>query len=107
VALKSIEEAPMAVGFRGKRMKELRELRGLERRELARLAGVGYTTVQKMEARDYRPRSANVKAVAKVLKVRPEELQYEIVPGVGGNEETAGQADGKADRNTDRNPVSV
>lgn len=64
----------MAIQIDGKRMKELREARVLGRRELAKLAGVGYTTLYKMEAHDHRPRPETIRAVAKVLKTDPHRL---------------------------------
>lgn len=64
----------MAVGVDGRRIKELRELRVLERKELADLAGVSYTTIYKMEKRGHVPRLSTVRAVAKALKVKPDEI---------------------------------
>ncbi len=64
----------MAVEINGQRVKELREARILERAELAELAGIGYTTVYKIEAHDHTPRLATVRAIAKALKVKPDEI---------------------------------
>jgi DNA-binding XRE family transcriptional regulator len=66
----------MAPTVNGAKVKELREMRLLERRELARMAGVGYTTIYKMEAHNHRPRLSTVRAVAKVLRVKPEETFF-------------------------------
>lgn len=68
----------MALGLRGDRMRELRELQALERKELAELSGVGYTTIYKMEADNYKPRPSTVKAITKALRVKPEELLCEV-----------------------------
>ena len=64
----------MVAGVNGARIRELREARVLERQELADKAGVGYTTIYKMEAHGHLPRLSTVRAVARVLKVKPEEI---------------------------------
>lgn len=58
----------------GEKVKELREAKLLERRELAALAGVSYSTLYKMEAHGHVPRLSTVRALAKVLKVSPSEI---------------------------------
>lgn len=58
-------------------MKQLREARLLERQELADLVGVSYSTIYKMESHGHFPRRSTVRAVAKALKVRPEEILFE------------------------------
>lgn len=58
----------------GERVKALREAKILERQELADLAGVSYTTIYKMEAHDHMPRLSTVRTVAKILKVKPDEI---------------------------------
>lgn len=73
----------MAVSVDGERIKALREVRILERQELADLAGVSYTTIYKMERHGHLPRLSTVRAVAKVLKVKPDEI-LSRVPDRGG-----------------------
>jgi len=73
----------MPVGVNGKRVKELREAKVLERLELAEMAGVGYTTIYKMEAHDHRPRLSTIRAVAKVLEVEPAEIMSGVPEAVG------------------------
>lgn len=74
----------MVAGVDGEKIKEIREGRLLERQELADLAGVGYTTIYKMEAHGHLPRLRNVRAVAKALKVKPEEIIVEEAAPVAG-----------------------
>ena len=64
----------MAVRIDGAKVKELREARVLERAELAALAGIGYTTVYKIEAHDHTPRLGTIRKIAKALKVKPDEI---------------------------------
>lgn len=64
----------MVVRVDGDRIRELREAKLLERQELADLAGVSYTTIYKMEKRGHLPRLGTVRAVAKVLRVKPVEI---------------------------------
>lgn len=72
----------VATGLQGEKVKELRERRAIERRELAALAGVGYTTIYKIETKDHKPRLSTVRTLAKILKVSPEEL---LLPDENGN----------------------
>jgi transcriptional regulator with XRE-family HTH domain len=74
----------MPVGVNGNRIKELREAKALERLELAGMAGVGYTTIYKMEAHNHRPRLSTIRAVAEVLKVEPAEIMSGVPEAVGG-----------------------
>jgi len=64
----------LAVSVDGGRVRKLREAKVLERQELADLAGVSYTTIYKMEKHGHLPRFATVRAVAKVLRVKPDEI---------------------------------
>ncbi len=64
----------MAVSVDGEKVRGLREAKVLERQELADLAGVSYTTIYKMEKHGHLPRFATVRAVAKVLRVKPDEI---------------------------------
>jgi DNA-binding XRE family transcriptional regulator len=73
----------VAVSVDGEKVKQLREAKVLERQELADLAGVSYTTIYKMERHGHLPRLSTVRTVAKVLKVKPEEIILEAAP-VGG-----------------------
>lgn len=73
----------MVAGVDGEKIKEIREAQFLERRELAKLAGIGYTTLYKMEAHGHMPRLANARAVAKALKVKPEEIVLEAASVAG------------------------
>src|SRR5918911_5468351 len=57
------------------RVKELRERRGLTQMELAILSGVSRATIARYEAGEQRrPHPATVRKLARVLKVRPEDL---------------------------------
>lgn len=67
----------MAVAVKGKRMRELRQIRTLSIKELAELAGVSDSTIYKMENSDHRPRPDTMRTVARILKVKPEDLLYE------------------------------
>jgi DNA-binding XRE family transcriptional regulator len=61
--------------YHNMRIKELREQRGLTQMELAKLSGVSRATIARYEAEeDRRPRTATVWKLAKVLKVKPEDL---------------------------------
>lgn len=64
----------MTVSVNGESIKELRKARLLERQELADLTGVSYTTIYKMEKHGHLPRLSTVRAVAKILKIKPEEI---------------------------------
>jgi DNA-binding XRE family transcriptional regulator len=55
----------------GERLRQLRRQRFLERKELARLAGIGYHTLADMENWNYMPKVSTVRAVAKALRVPP------------------------------------
>jgi transcriptional regulator with XRE-family HTH domain len=58
------------------RVKELRNSRGLTQMELAKLSGVARATIARYEAgEDRRPHPSTIKRLAKVLKVRPEDLR--------------------------------
>lgn len=78
------EETALIAGVDGEKIKEIREAQLLERRELAKLAGIGYTTIYKMEAHGHLPRLSNVRAVARALKVRPEEIVVEEAASIAG-----------------------
>lgn len=58
----------------GQKMRTRREELLLERSELAARLSVSYTTIYKMEVRGHLPRLSTVKAIARVLKLRPEEM---------------------------------
>jgi DNA-binding XRE family transcriptional regulator len=64
----------LAASVDGDKVRELREAKILERQELADLAGVSYTTIYKMEKHGHLPRFGTVRAVAKVLRVKPDEI---------------------------------
>lgn len=72
----------MLASVDGGKVRELREAKILERQELADLAGVSYTTIYKMEKHGHLPRFSTLRAVAKVLRVKPDELlvrEHEVV----------------------------
>jgi len=58
----------------GDKLRQIRRARLLERTELAEVSKVSYSTIYKMEVHGHLPRFQKLKAVAKVLKVRPEDL---------------------------------
>ena len=55
----------------------LRELRALSQRELAALAGLSVTTVNRIENGQHRPMPKTVRKLARALGVSPEELLTE------------------------------
>jgi transcriptional regulator with XRE-family HTH domain len=44
----------------------------LERRELAELAGISYSTLSKMESENYVPRVSVIRAIGRALEVPPD-----------------------------------
>ena len=64
----------MTVSVDGQKIRALRETKLLERQELADLADVSYSTIYKMEKHGHLPRLSTVRAVAKVLRIKPEEI---------------------------------
>jgi transcriptional regulator with XRE-family HTH domain len=58
----------------GERLVRLRLERFMERGDLAARSGVSYSTLYKMERQDYLPSIRKLNAVARALKVSPEEL---------------------------------
>ena len=58
----------------GGRLGELMEERFVDRGELAEMSGVSYSTLYKMERRNYMPTVRKLKVVARALGVGPEEL---------------------------------
>ncbi len=57
------------------RLKEHRERRGLTQMELATLSGVSRATIARYEGGEVRrPHPSTVRKLARVLKVRPEDL---------------------------------
>jgi DNA-binding XRE family transcriptional regulator len=57
------------------RLKESRERRTLTQEELAKLSGVGRTTIAALETGKRRAYRSTAEKLAKVLKVKPEELR--------------------------------
>ena len=55
----------------------LRELRALSQRELAALAGLSVTTVNRIETGQHKPMPRTVRKLAEALGVTPEELLTE------------------------------
>lgn len=58
----------------GDKLRVRRQEMLVERAELADRLKVSYTTIYKMEAHDHLPRLSTVKAVCKVLKLKPSEI---------------------------------
>ena len=58
----------------GARLRAIRLDRFMEREDLVRISGVSYSTIYKMERRNYMPSMRKLNAVARALKVGPEEL---------------------------------
>ncbi len=56
------------------RLKEHRKRRTLTQEELATLSGVSRPTIARLETTDTRATPATARKLAKVLKVKPEEL---------------------------------
>lgn len=56
----------------GERLRQLRRQRFLERRELAELAGISYSTLSKMEFENYVPRVSVIRAIGRALEVPPD-----------------------------------
>lgn len=59
------------------RLKEHRERRMLTQMELAQLSGVGRATIARLETTDTRAHPRTARKLAKVLKVKPEDLASE------------------------------
>jgi transcriptional regulator with XRE-family HTH domain len=58
----------------GERLRALRQRRVLSQRELAKLAGVAYRTVQQVEAGEVTPHPSTIRKLAAALGVEPWEL---------------------------------
>jgi transcriptional regulator with XRE-family HTH domain len=58
-------------------LRRLRELRALSQRELAALAKLSVTTVNRIETMQQKPMPRTVRKLAEALKVTPEELLTE------------------------------
>jgi transcriptional regulator with XRE-family HTH domain len=56
------------------RLKERRKRRGLTQEELAKLSDVSRPTIARLETTDTRATPETARKLAKVLKVKPEEL---------------------------------
>lgn len=56
------------------RLKEFRERRMLTQYELAKLSGVGRSTIARLETTDLRAYPSTARKLAQALKVRPEDL---------------------------------
>lgn len=56
------------------RLKEYREKRMLTQAELAKLSGVGHSTIARLETTNLRAYPSTARKLAQALKVRPEEL---------------------------------
>jgi transcriptional regulator with XRE-family HTH domain len=59
------------------RLRELREAKDLNRAELARLAGINWKTIHRLEEGTGTVRSETLKKLADALEVRPAELMRE------------------------------
>ena len=57
-------------------LKELREQAFLSQRELAKKAKVNHITVARLETRQHKPHFKTVRALAKALKVQPDEIEF-------------------------------
>jgi transcriptional regulator with XRE-family HTH domain len=62
------------IGLRVDRLKALREERGWSQREMARLCGLGITSINKYELSEVDPSSAHLKAMAATLDVSADYL---------------------------------
>ncbi len=58
-------------------LRRLRELRALSQRELAALAGLSVTTVNRIETGQHKPMPKTVRKLAEALGASPEELLSE------------------------------
>ncbi len=58
-------------------VRRLRELRALSQRDLAAMAGLSVTTVNRIEIRRHKPTHKTVRKLAEALGVTPEELLTE------------------------------
>ncbi len=58
----------------GTRLKALREMRVMERRELAEMSGISYSTICQIETDQRMARARTVKRLAETLGLPPEEL---------------------------------
>ncbi len=73
----------MSVELDGRRVQALREMRVIERRELAQMCGISYSTLSQIETDQRKARAKTVKRLAEALGVPPEELVRRLkVPGL-------------------------
>ena len=63
-----------AVVFIGERLRRLREQRALRQEDLAKLAGVGKNTVNRLEKNHTEPHMTTIRKLAEALDVAPSEL---------------------------------
>ena len=56
------------------KLAKVRDAKGLSQRALAQLANVGYVTIARIEMGTIDPRISTLKALAKALKVKVDEL---------------------------------
>jgi transcriptional regulator with XRE-family HTH domain len=59
------------------KLRKLRTDAALSQHELAKMAGLAYSTVNKLENQREQPRPKTLRALARVLKVKPIELMGE------------------------------
>jgi len=59
------------------KLRKLRESTPLSQHELAKLTGLAYSTINKIENHREQPRPKTIRALAKALKVDPKELMGE------------------------------
>jgi len=59
------------------KLRKLRTDAALSQHELAKMAGLAYSTVNKLENQREQPRPKTVRALARALKVKPVELMGE------------------------------
>ena len=56
------------------RLKQLREERALSQRDLAKLSGVTFATISRLETGKHKPTFASIRKLAAALGVEPKEL---------------------------------
>ncbi len=66
------ERSRMSSPLNGERLRQLRRQKFLERKELAELAGISYSTLSLMETENYLPKVSTIRKVARVLEVPPD-----------------------------------
>lgn len=61
-------------------LREIREAKALSQEDLARLSGTSRSTIADLELSNRKPRPSTRRKLAKVLKVKPQEIEFGSTP---------------------------